>query len=112
MSCNLLKHEAVTRRRKMIVAQNVEMFVPVLVGFGRGEEDRKQVDERLAAALTEFAPERHLPAVAISLRKLLSPGINHDRQGNISRRQQIGQRLHVLQRSCATTLHAKRLVVV
>ena len=49
MSCNLLKHEPVTRRRKMIVAQNVEMFLPVLVGFGRGEEDpeitRQQEDQ-------------------------------------------------------------------
>src|SRR5271166_1266065 len=65
--CQFLKHEPVAGRREMIVAENVEMLVPVLVGASRGEEDRKQVDERLAPALAELAPERNLPAVTIAL---------------------------------------------
>src|SRR3981081_3201379 len=111
MSCKLPKHQPVTSGRKMIVSQNEKMFVPVPVGFGRGEEDRKQVDELLAPALTEFAPQRNLPAVTISLRKLLGPGIDHDRQGNISRRQQIGHSPHVVQGSRDAALNSKRLVV-
>ena len=67
----------------MIVSENEEVLVPVLVGISRGEESRKQVDERLAPALTEIAPERNLPAVTIALRDLLRPGIDHDGQGNI-----------------------------
>src|SRR5664279_5607245 len=110
MPCKLLKHQSVTSRREMIVAENEKMFVPVLVCVSRGEEDRKQVDERLAPALAEPAPERHLPAVAVALRQLLRPGIYHDRQWNISSCQQIGEGPHVLQGSCDAALNAKRLI--
>jgi hypothetical protein len=80
------KQEAVAGRRVVIVAQDEEMFVPVLVGRRRREERQEQADERLAAARTELAPQRDLPAVVIALRQLLRSGIDHDRQRNVSRR--------------------------
>jgi hypothetical protein len=46
----------------MVVSENAEMLVPGLVGVGRGGEDRKQVDERLAPSPTELAPQRNRPA--------------------------------------------------
>lgn len=110
MSCNLHEHEPVATRREMIVSENEEMFIPILVGISGGEEDRKQVYERLATPLTELAPQGNLPTVTIPLRKLLRPRVYDDRQGNIPSRQQFGQSPHVLQGSRDTTLNSKRLI--
>ena len=71
---HLFEYHPVAGGGEMIVADNVETFVPVLVGSGCGEEGRVQVDECLAASLAEVAPQRNLPAVAIALRNLLRPG--------------------------------------
>jgi hypothetical protein len=73
----------------MIVADDVEVFVPVLVAIGDGEVGRKQVDERLAAGGTEIPPDLDLAAVAIVLRDLLGPGIDHDGQRKAAARQQV-----------------------
>src|SRR4051812_47844805 len=85
----LLVKDTVARDGKMIVADNVETLVPVLVAVGDGEVGRKQVDERLAAGGTEISPNPDLPAVAIVLRDLLGPGIDHDGQRDAAARQQI-----------------------
>src|ERR1700687_2640823 len=106
MTCDLAKHEPVAGRREMKVAQNKEMLIPFLVGIGGGEEGRKQVDKRLAPALTKLAPEGDLAAVAVALRDLLRPGVNDDGQGNIPGREQIVQRPHVLQRPCNPSVNA------
>src|SRR5450759_2546685 len=110
MFCHLPKHEPVAFSRIMIVSKDEEMFVPVPVGIGRGEERRKQVDECLAAALTKLAPERNLPTVAVSLRDLLRPRVYDDRQGNIPGRQQVGQRPNVLQGSRDAAVNSERLI--
>src|SRR5665647_2257334 len=109
---NLLKHEAVTRRREMVVTQNEEVLIPILVCIGRGEEGGIQIDERLAPAGAKIAPQRNLPAVAVALRKLLRPGIHYDAQGNVSGFQQISQRPHVLQRSRDTRVYSERLIIM
>src|SRR6266436_8155067 len=108
----LPKHQPVAIDREMIISENVEMFVPILVGVSRGEENRIQIYECLATVRTEIAPERNLPAVAIALCDLLRPGVNHDRQGNFPRRQQVAQRPHVLQRSRDAAAHTKRLIAI
>jgi hypothetical protein len=52
----LLEHDAVALRGEMIVAQDVEVFVPILVGIAGGEERREQIDEGLAVSRAEVAP--------------------------------------------------------
>src|SRR5260370_16019884 len=110
MSCKFMNNEPVAGCRVMIVTENVEMCVPVLVGVSGGEDDRKQVDECLAAAGAKIAPERDLPAVAIALRDLRRPGVNHDRQGDIAGCQQVAQRPHVLQGPGDAAFNAERLI--
>src|SRR5262249_38060445 len=106
-------HQGVAGRGEVIVADDVETLVPVPVGFARPEQCREQVDERLAMLLlAEPAPKRDLPAVAIALRDLLRPGIDDDRQRDISRSQQVGELAHVLQRALDAAIDAERLVIV
>src|SRR5258705_3747933 len=112
MSCDLHKHEPVASCREMIISENEEMFIPILVGISGGEEDRKQVYERLTTTLTELAPQGNLSTVTIPLRKLLRPRVDDDRQGNIPSRQQFGQSPHVLQGSRGTPLNSKRLITI
>src|SRR6266481_4544808 len=105
----LAEHEPVAFCRIMVLAENKEVFVRGPVGIGGGKEHREQIDEGLAAAGAELAPKRYLPAVAVALRQLLSPGIDHDGQRNLLRRQQVGERPHVLQRPRNAALDAERL---
>src|SRR5439155_8922073 len=96
---DLPRHQLIAFSREVIVADDVEPFIPALVGLACREEHRKQVDEGLAALLAEIAPQRDLTAVAIALRDLLRPGIDDDGQRNVSRSQEIGELSHVLQRA-------------
>src|SRR5215475_5923016 len=52
----LLEHDPVALRGEMVVAEDVEMLVPVLVGIACREEHREQVDEGLAVTGAEIAP--------------------------------------------------------
>src|SRR6266550_47298 len=87
----LLEQHPVSGGGKMIVAEDIKMLVPILVGICGGEIDRKQVDERLAAGRTKVSPQRDLPAVAVVLRDLLRPGVDHNGERNAAARQQVGQ---------------------
>src|ERR1700740_938106 len=78
----LLEHHAIAGDGKMIVAEDVQMFVPILVAIGCGKEHWKEIDECLAMGGTEILPQLDLSAVAIVLRDLLRPRIDHDGQGN------------------------------
>src|SRR5262245_55086051 len=91
----------------MIVAENVEALVPILVAIGDTEENREQVDERLAMAWTKISPQLDLPTVAIVLRDLLCPRVDHDSERNSAARQKIGQLGHVFQRSRNAALDAE-----
>src|ERR1700751_74709 len=87
----LLEHHAVAGSREVVVAENIEVLVPVLVATGGGEIGREQIDKALAMAEKKIPPQRDLAAVAVVLRDLLRPGIDHDGQGNAAARQGIGK---------------------
>ena len=52
----LLEHHAVAGGGEVIVAENIEVLVPVLVGIARRKEGREQIDEGLAVPGAEIAP--------------------------------------------------------